>query len=245
MILSWIREIVDGVEATMTGIKTTVGYARDYVKDEGQGSVVTTNYPEVAPTLPKGYRGHLFNEINKCTGCKSCARSCPIDCFAIETELSEGTKLHISRFDIDLSKCIYCGLCENACPHDCLHMTTDFKVDPVNGYNKLGKRYLFRRRPDQIAERLTTQDIGNLHRITSAGGAQVREDVEFFDRIEDVNKGKSLIGIYGEGYWTPEEKARVTAIRDEKKRQKEAAIKAEAEAKAMAEQAPGAERSQS
>ena len=245
MILSWIRELVDGVQATFGGVKETVGYARDYVKGDGLGSVVTTNYPEVAPTLPKGYRGHLFNEISKCTGCKSCARACPIDCFQIETELSEGTKLHISRFDIDLSKCIYCGLCENACPHDCLHMTTDFKVDPVNGQNQRGKRYLFRRRPDQIAEKLTTQDMADLHRITSASAAATGEDVAFLDRIEDVNKGRSLIGIYGEGFWTPEEKARVTALRDEKKRQKEAAIKAEAEAKAMAEQAPGAERSQS
>jgi len=240
MILSWIRELVDGVQATFGGVKETVGYARDYVKGDGLGSSVTTNYPEIKPTLPKGYRGHLFNEIAKCTGCKSCARACPIDCFQIETELSEGTKLHISRFDIDLSKCIYCGLCENACPHDCLHMTTDYQVDPKNSINSLGKRYLFRRRPDQIAEKLTTADMATLHRIT-AEGAKDEADRAFFERIEDVNKGTGLIGIYGEGFWTPEEKARVTAIRDEKKRQKEAALKAEAEAKAMADQAPGAE----
>lgn len=240
MILSWIRELVDGVQTTLGGVKETVGYARDYVKGDGLGSAVTTNYPEVKPTLPKGYRGHLFNEIDKCTGCKSCDRACPIDCFQIETEMSEGSKLHISRFDIDLSKCIYCGLCENACPHDCLHMTTDFEVDPTNKFNTRGKRYLFRRRPDQIREKLTTADMTSLHRITSEG-VKSEADATFFDRIEDVNRGKSLIGIYGEGYWTPEEKARVQAIRDEKKRQKEAAIKAEAEAKAMAAQAPGAE----
>ncbi len=240
MILSWIRELVDGVQTTLGGVKETVGYARDYVKNDGLGSVVTTNYPEVKPTLPKGYRGHLFNEIDKCTGCKSCDRACPIDCFRIETEMSEGSKLHISRFDIDLSKCIYCGLCENACPHDCLHMTTDFEVDPTNKFNNHGKRYLFRRRPDQIREKLSTADMASLHRIT-AEGVRSEVDAAFFGKIEDVNQGKSLIGIYGEGYWTPEEKARVQAIRDEKKRQKEAAIKAEAEAKAMAAQAPGAE----
>ena len=240
MILSWIREMVDGIEAAAIGVKETLGYARDYARGSGLGSSVTTNYPEVEPTLPKGYRGHLFNNVDKCTGCKSCARACPIDCFAIETELSEGTKMHISRFDIDLSKCIYCGLCEYACPHDCLHMTTDFEVDPANKVNSLGKRYLFRRRPDQIAEKLNTADMATLHRITSEG-VKSEADAAFFARIEDVNQGKSLIGIYGEGFWTPEEKARVQAIRDEKKRQKEAAIKAEAEAKAMAAQAPGAE----
>ena len=242
MILSWIREMVDGIEATAIGVKETLGYARDYARGSGIGSSVTSNYPEVEPTLPKGYRGHLFNNIEKCTGCKSCARACPIDCFAIETEMSEGTKLHISRFDIDLSKCIYCGLCEYACPHDCLHMTRDYRVSPTNSVNTHGRRYLFRRRPDQVGRHLDTQEMAQLHRATESEAAGVsKDDRDFLAGIEDHTKGRCLIGIYGEGFYTPEEKSRVQAIRDEKKRQREAAQRLQEQAQAQAQQAPGAE----
>src|SRR5215510_11684142 len=64
---------------------------------------ITVQYPDktdrpVTEMLPPRYRGLLEVQMDICTGCKRCERSCPIECIAI-----------------DLVKCMYCGLCVEAC----------------------------------------------------------------------------------------------------------------------------------
>jgi formate hydrogenlyase subunit 6/NADH:ubiquinone oxidoreductase subunit I len=100
---------------------------------------VTMQYPDETWDLPIGAKGQLFNKIEDCIGCLQCARTCPVDCIAIETakagkdedlgETSDGQKkkLHVLRFDIDFAKCCWCGLCTNPCPTECLHMTNAYE----------------------------------------------------------------------------------------------------------------------
>jgi formate hydrogenlyase subunit 6/NADH:ubiquinone oxidoreductase subunit I len=96
---------------------------------------VTLQYPTEKWKMPERSRAKLFNRVEDCIGCSSCARACPTNCISIQTEkrgkdeperfASDGTaiKLRIVKFDIDMTLCCYCGLCTFPCPTQCLTMT--------------------------------------------------------------------------------------------------------------------------
>ncbi len=82
---------------------------------------VTEGYPDpisskTADDLPTRSRGLLFNDIDRCTGCRDCEVACPSRCIRVESEPgSDPAKIWVSTFDIDFSRCIFCGLCVEAC----------------------------------------------------------------------------------------------------------------------------------
>jgi len=86
-------------------------------------------YPNQAPR----FRGQDFNWFeDRCTGCASCAKYCPLGIIKIETTPSdrdskEGSSYDIDVFDIDIGRCMFCGLCVEACPFDALHMGSEFE----------------------------------------------------------------------------------------------------------------------
>ena len=239
--LGWVREIVDGVESTATGLSTTARFLWENTTDaEGGAIALTVDYPVAPARVPDGFRGHLFNDVDNCTLCKQCQRACPIDCISMEGELNENAKFHISRYDIDLSKCIYCGLCTQVCPTDCLTMTKGYEIDPVNGINAHGGRDLFRMRPEQTRRRMDELDVERLNRITAQDPETLSDgDRDFLSEIEDRESGRFLFGRYGLGYYTVENKAKADAARAERKKARELAAtqaaQAEASAKASAE----------
>lgn len=230
--LGWIREIVDGVDSFRVGMGLTAGYIRDDVRGKGPGSAMTVDYPVHKREIPDGYRGHLFNDVDHCTLCRMCQRACPIDCISMEGEQNENSKFRISRYDIDISKCIYCGLCTRACPTGSLRMTKGYEIDPSNTENDRGGRYLFRMNPEQTTRRMTSADVARMNALTRLTDEQLTEDDRaFLAGIEDRQSGRFLFARFGMGWYTPEEKAQVEAVRAEKKRLKEeAAAKAAAEA---------------
>ena len=79
------------------------------------------------------FRGEEFSWYEqRCTGCASCAKYCPLGIIRIVTApsgdaMQEGEKYAIEVFDIDIGRCMFCGLCVEACPYDALHMGSGFE----------------------------------------------------------------------------------------------------------------------
>lgn len=234
MILAWVNGIYEGVDAFLTGMGTTARFLIENVRGQGGATAVTRQYPQQpAEVVGERVRGHLFNKADICIVCHACDKACPVDCFVMDGERDANNKMRASRFDIDLSKCIYCGLCVRACPTDSLSMTTGFEVDP---HTDAG-RYLFRRNTTQLDRKLDAPDVVRMAALANQPReALSAEDRAWLDAVVDP-QGEHLIGMYGLGYFTPEEKAKADAERERKKKEKEAAAAAAKAAKAALEKA--------
>ncbi|NMB75522.1 MAG: NADH-quinone oxidoreductase subunit I [Myxococcales bacterium] len=93
---------------------------------------VTIQYPDrtaqpVQRLLPERSRGLLEVDVERCTACGLCAKTCPIDCIVVETgKDAAGARLH-TRMDVDLGRCMFCGLCVEACPTGAIRHSREFE----------------------------------------------------------------------------------------------------------------------
>lgn len=93
----------------------------------------TVQYPEQRLKQHPRFRGEEFTWYEeRCTGCASCAKFCPLGIIRIVTDPSgetpeEGDKYNLIDFDIDIGRCMFCGLCVEACPYDALFMGSGFE----------------------------------------------------------------------------------------------------------------------
>ena len=93
----------------------------------------TVQYPEEAVPQSPRFRGEEFAWYEeRCTGCASCAKYCPLGIIRIVTHpggenMQEGDSYAIDVFDIDIGRCMFCGLCVEACPYDALFMGSGFE----------------------------------------------------------------------------------------------------------------------
>ncbi len=94
----------------------------------------TVQYPEQKIEQHPRFRGQEFTWYEqRCTGCASCAKYCPLGIIRIVTDPDggneqDGGSYKVDVFDIDQARCMYCGLCVEACPYDALHMGSGFEA---------------------------------------------------------------------------------------------------------------------
>jgi NADH-quinone oxidoreductase subunit I len=117
-VVGYFRDALWGARSVIGSCITSIPYlfsAGEYRKE------VTEQYPDpissrTADDLPARFRGLLYNDIERCTGCRECEIVCPTQCISIETEPgSDASKIWVSTFDVDFSRCIFCGLCVEVC----------------------------------------------------------------------------------------------------------------------------------
>ena len=85
---------------------------------------VTVQYPEQRLNTSRRIRGNelIWNQ-KKCTGCGTCAKSCPMGVIKIVTSVNPvENKYAVDKYQIDTGYCIQCGLCVEACPYEALFM---------------------------------------------------------------------------------------------------------------------------
>lgn len=105
---------------------------------------VTMQYPERDHplrdgTMPMNARNRIFVEMDRCNGCGSCSRACPVNCIDIELVKvtpgddipmfvdGEPRKTWVTKYDLDFAKCCFCSLCIDVCPTSANRMTPEFE----------------------------------------------------------------------------------------------------------------------
>ena len=86
---------------------------------------VTVQYPEQRLNPSRRIRGNelIWNQA-KCTGCGTCAKTCPQGVIEITTSTNQvENKYTVEKYQIDSGYCIQCGLCVEACPYQALYMS--------------------------------------------------------------------------------------------------------------------------
>jgi len=85
---------------------------------------VTTQYPEQRLNTSRRIRGNeLIWDNVKCTGCGTCAKTCPQGAIEIVTSANPvENKYIVEEYQVDTGYCIQCGLCVEVCPFEALYM---------------------------------------------------------------------------------------------------------------------------
>ena len=88
-----------------------------------------SQYPEQRLNISRRTRGNelVWNQ-EKCTGCGTCAKTCPQGAIEIITSTDPvENKYVVEKYEVDTGYCIQCGLCVEACPYDALYMSYAFE----------------------------------------------------------------------------------------------------------------------
>jgi formate hydrogenlyase subunit 6/NADH:ubiquinone oxidoreductase subunit I len=83
---------------------------------------VTEKYPFEKVTTADRFRGKLYFDPAKCTGCNLCSIDCPADALEIVI-IDRAAKRFVARYNMD--RCVYCSQCVQSCRFKCIGMSND------------------------------------------------------------------------------------------------------------------------
>jgi len=88
-----------------------------------------SQYPEQRLNTSRRIRGNeLIWDKKLCTGCATCAKTCPQGAIDIVTSANiVNNKYEVEKYQVDTGYCIQCGLCVEACPFLALFMSTAYE----------------------------------------------------------------------------------------------------------------------
>lgn len=108
----------------------------------------TVQYPEEKLPIARRLRGNeFFWDIERCTGCATCAKLCPQGNIEIVTH-AENERYVVDKFEIDTGRCIFCGCCVEACPFSALHLGRSFEKANYSRQNLVMSRDQLREEVD-------------------------------------------------------------------------------------------------
>ena len=83
-----------------------------------------SQFPDQRLNISRRTRGNeLIWSRERCTGCATCAKTCPQGAIEIVTATNlADNKYEVQTYRVDTGYCIQCGLCVEACPYDALFM---------------------------------------------------------------------------------------------------------------------------
>lgn len=91
-------------------------------------SFITTQYPEKKLSVSRRIRGQQFAwRSDLCTGCGTCAKSCPHGIIRISTSRNGSGRYVVDKIEFDTGRCMFCGLCVEACPYNALYMGRSYE----------------------------------------------------------------------------------------------------------------------
>ncbi len=89
---------------------------------------ITVQYPEEKLAVSRRIRGNeLVWYLDKCTGCATCAKSCPQGNIEIATHIGGENNYVVDKFEVDTGRCMFCGLCVESCPYEALAMGVSYE----------------------------------------------------------------------------------------------------------------------
>lgn len=91
---------------------------------------VTEKYPFEKLVTADRFRGKLYFDPAKCTGCNLCSKDCPANALEIVI-IDRAAKRFVARYN--MARCIYCAQCIQSCKFKCLGMSNeDWELASLN-----------------------------------------------------------------------------------------------------------------
>jgi formate hydrogenlyase subunit 6/NADH:ubiquinone oxidoreductase subunit I len=92
---------------------------------------VTEEYPFGKKVVAERFRGKLYIDPIKCTGCSVCEIVCPAEVIKmtpVGTKTVGNRTVEVKRPEFELYSCISCGQCVDDCRFGALSLSHDFEL---------------------------------------------------------------------------------------------------------------------